>query len=819
MALTRQFSACSNKARPSRPKNHWKILIFAALLVLPIAIATPVCAQLQQPFVFSSAGAVASRNDQTGDLAAVAGSPYTTAGTTLTLDVQGRYLFAPGTNSIHMYAITNSATGAYQEVANSPFASPNTNQPLFIAVEPTGNFIAVVNRASQGPGAASVETFTISPTAVAGPALIPVPGSATELDSTPVGVGEPPSNKEFFIFMGPNPDSQNTTIQNGSEFQALSINSQTGLITGLETGNASDERGLSFALDPQGRYYVLGTRDNLLEVGNIQVIGITGEISGSDNLALPQFNYPEAFYIDATGSFLYATISDLANPTVVNIYSVNLQNAQLTETTSSPLPGATAAPPYYPDPTGSFNYGFGSDANTAIAYSVDPLTGYFLETADSPFTIPQIAGALTFSVPPGGQGISGPSALLSASSLSFGSLQTGTISSPPQTITLTNNGGEALSVNSVSLSGADPSQFLETDTCQAPTILQPAKFCSINITFAPTNTGSQQASLIISDNAPGSPQSVTLTGAGVAPPPPEAAVTINPNPVNFPAITQGTTGSPVVITVTNSGNASLSIASVVIGGNNVSDFTTTNSCSASPYAPNAQCTITVTFAPLAAGQRTETITLTDNAPDSPQVINVSGNANPAVFAGPAPNGSTSQTVAAGETAQFNLQLTPGVGYSGTIGFSCGGAPAGAACTVPSSVQVSAGNSAPFTVSVTTTGAAAALPFENAPPWTRSPGSRIIATPTAAMIWFLFFLWIRKRKSFARLRRVMSAGALCCAAAFALLGAGCGGGGYSAPPPPAPTPQGTTTITVTQSGTSLSGQPLQLPPIQLTLTVN
>src|SRR5208282_5252771 len=111
----------------------------------------------------------------------------------------------------------------------------------------------------------------------------------------------------------------------------------------------------------------------------------------------------------------------------------------------------------------------------------------------------------------GQQGISGPSASLSATSLSFGSLQTG-ISSMPQTITLTSNGGEALSVTSISLGGSDPSQFTESDTCQSPAVLQPTKFCSISITFAPTNTDSQQATLTISDNAPSSPQSVQLSG-------------------------------------------------------------------------------------------------------------------------------------------------------------------------------------------------------------------------------------------------------------------------------------------------------------------
>lgn len=129
-----------------------------------------------------------------------------------------------------------------------------------------------------------------------------------------------------------------------------------------------------------------------------------------------------------------------------------------------------------------------TDANTALAYTVDPATGYFIPTANSPFSIPQIAGAFTFSIPPGQQGISGPSVSVSATRLSFGTIQTGS-SSMPQMVTVTSNGGQALRLNSISLSGTDPTQFIESDTCQAPSVLQPNKFCSVSVTFAPKASG------------------------------------------------------------------------------------------------------------------------------------------------------------------------------------------------------------------------------------------------------------------------------------------------------------------------------------------
>ncbi len=940
MAQERDFSVLSCKIPRSPRKYYWKALIilslfFATNLYLPSAFA-----QLQQPLVFSSAGAVAARNDQTGALTPVRGSPFTAVNQPLTIDVQGRFLFAITTNGIRMFQISDSTTGAYQEVAHSPFASASTNQPAFIAVEPTGQFIAVVNRVGQNPGDGMVETFQIAPTAPGGPALIPVAGSPVELDSTAIGFGQPPDNQHFLLFLGANPQSSNLLIQQGSEFQGLAIDPQTGLITGYQQDAAVSERGDSFAMDPQGRFYVTGTQDALLEFGTVEIFGIGGQ-NLSGNIQLPEFNYPVGLWIDSTGTFLYVATSDLDNPVVVNIYSVNLQTGALTANASSPLPGFTSVPPYYPDPTGSFNFGFGADQNTAIAYTVDPQTGYFVPTANSPFTIPQIAGSLTFSIPPGQQGISGPSVSLSATSLSFGSIQTGS-PSMPQTVTLTSNGGQALSVDSISLGGANPDQFQEMDTCQTPAVLQPTKFCSISITFLPTAIGPQQATLSITDNASGSPQSVTLSGSGAAPPPPTPAITVTPNPISFPSTVQGATSSPITVGVTNSGNATLHISSATLAGNNPGDFAMTNGCSG-PYAANAGCSIALTFAPLAAGQRSAIISITDDAPNSPQsiqiggmatsapstspavsfsstsvsfaaitqgttigpqnvtvtssggaalhissvvlgganggdfsmtngctatayavnatctigisfaplatgaraaavtltddatnspqVINLGGFANPALTLGAAPSGSTSAAVSAGQTAQFNLQIAPGAGFTGIVSLAYSGAPVGATIQGPSTLQISNGSVTPFMVTVTTSGGGSGiLPFSNIPRLTPFPALRVLPGTTAGILLLLLLAFRlgagRKFNSYPRrfaLGRAIGTMVLFLVMGVMFCAAGCGGGSSAITTPPPPpqivTPAGVSNIVIAPAAKSINGQTLQLQPIQLTLTVN
>jgi hypothetical protein len=100
------------------------------------------------------------------------------------------------------------------------------------------------------------------------------------------------------------------------------------------------------------------------------------------------------------------------------------------------------------------------------------------------------------------------------------------------------------------------------------------------------------------------------------------AVTLSPTSLNFGTQTVGATASQT-ITVTNSGTAALSISSVQLGGTNSTDFTETNNCISS-VAPNATCTITVTFDPAATGSRTALLSITDNATGSPQTVALSG---------------------------------------------------------------------------------------------------------------------------------------------------------------------------------------------------
>src|SRR5579862_504505 len=101
-----------------------------------------------------------------------------------------------------------------------------------------------------------------------------------------------------------------------------------------------------------------------------------------------------------------------------------------------------------------------------------------------------------------------PVAILTPTSLDFGSQLVNTPSSPAKTITLKNNGNLALNITSITSSG----DFAETNTCGAS--LPAGMSCTISVTFTPTATGARTGTITVTDNANGSPRTVPLTGTG-----------------------------------------------------------------------------------------------------------------------------------------------------------------------------------------------------------------------------------------------------------------------------------------------------------------
>ena len=215
-----------------------------------------------------------------------------------------------------------------------------------------------------------------------------------------------------------------------------------------------------------------------------------------------------------------------------------------------------------------------------------------------------------------GAGITAPTASLSASLLSFGGVSSGTQSASQQ-VTLTNVGQALLSITSINVIGSGASSFALSNNCG--TSLPGGTTCTLTVQFDPTQSGPQSASVTLTDNASGSPQSIALTGTGLTPP----TATLSASALNFGNMTIGTSSAAQQITLTNSGQSTLSITGINGTGTAASSFPIANNCGTS-LAGGASCTMQVQFEPLAVGALTAGITITDSAADSPQTIALSG---------------------------------------------------------------------------------------------------------------------------------------------------------------------------------------------------
>ncbi len=637
-----------------------------------------------------------------------------------------------------------------------------------------------VGASGTGTSTFTLDTFQIDATT---PALVPI--QSLPFNATYVAAAADPADHGIVIFANqPSPNGASPTAL----LFAISFDPSTGLATVPAAGLSIGNNARSMAISPASGYLALGYGDTMgaFAVYQISSTNFGMALVGNVNLGLEDggygnFSFPDSLLLSPGGNLLYVQgppsgFDGSTGPPYL-VFDPTTSNAISTP----PIPLAQSNFLLgVADPQAPFTYTGNSGPTYGVSvYQVNLSTGTSSQPAaiSTPFFPQLYVVPLFVTVQQGGEGIQAPTLGANPGSLTFASTTAGQASTP-QNIVLKSLGAEAVTLSSIQIAGTNDADFSEIDNCIASPVLPTNHTCTIAVTYAPGVAGTSQAALVITDNAAGSPQAITLSGTAVAPPPAAPAVTLSPSTaLTFPGTpTQGTTTAPQVVTLTNSGGAPLQILSAVLSGFNAADFSiSADTCSGS-IAPNANCTISVVFSPQASGIRTTTLSITNNAANSPQTISVTGTAIPAANVSPVIGGSTTATITAGQTAQFNLQASPGTGFTGTLSFSCSGAPFGATCTVPASVSVTNGAAVPFTVSVSTLAAsqtaAAAFCKSQFPP--------VILGPKPILI-FLFVLlallaidFHRKHSRFLFVRRV--AASVSITALLFLNAIGCGSAG-------------------------------------------
>jgi hypothetical protein len=368
-----------------------------------------------------------------------------------------------------------------------------------------------------------------------------------------------------------------------------------------------------------------------------------------------------------------------------------------------------------------------------------------------------------------GSGIPSPTVTVTPSSSSITAAQALMV-----TVEVDAASGGPTPTGSVILAGGGYTSAAETLSSGSATIDVPANSLAIGTdTLTATYTPDSSSSSTY-DSSTGT-SSVTVTTPTVTAP----TVTLSPASLTFASETDGTTSAAQTVTLTNSGTAALTITSIAASG----DFSQTNTCGAS-VAAGANCTISVTFTPTAAGARTGTVTITDNAGNSPQTVSLSGGGE-AISISTASTGITISSVGGSGTA--TIQLSSVNGFTGTVNLTCAvtylgqGTPTSPpTCSLsPAQAQVTGSSPVSSTLTIATTSASASVMRER----------ELNGTKLALAAMFFFGLLPRRRYR----KKLLSA--LCLVALFSVVGGGaigCSGssGGSNAGTPP--TGQATTT---------------------------
>jgi Bacterial Ig-like domain (group 3)/FG-GAP-like repeat/Abnormal spindle-like microcephaly-assoc'd, ASPM-SPD-2-Hydin len=337
--------------------------------------------------------------------------------------------------------------------------------------------------------------------------------------------------------------------------------------------------------------------------GNAPRIVATGDFNnaGAPDLAVACSQGNINVFLNNGGSY----ITDAGNPNPAQVNQpVTFMSTVAPALQGSPAPTGTVT--FYNGTTllGSGNVSAAGQASYTVTsgFASGSYTIYANYSGDSNYN-PNSAPSLTEVVN------SLPNVVLSPTSLTFATQLTGT-SSPAQNVTLMNTGGGTLAISSITTTG----NFSQMNNCGSS--VQAGGTCTIAVTFTPKGTGARSGVMSVTDNAAGSPQSVSLSGVGTV-------VTVSPSGLSFGNQTVGTTSQPQVVTVTNHGVTSITVSAVKISGGNPTDFAETNTCG-STLSGGSSCTVSVTFKPKVTGPLSSNLAIFDTGGGSPQLVPLSG---------------------------------------------------------------------------------------------------------------------------------------------------------------------------------------------------
>jgi beta-propeller repeat-containing protein/HYDIN/CFA65/VesB family protein/centrosomal CEP192-like protein len=453
-------------------------------------------------------------------------------------------------------------------------------------------------------------------------------------------------------------------------------------------GGSQADFGQAVALDTSGNPRVVGSTSssNFPAVAGAFQGNIGGVAGNAFVVEIQPADSPALALAPSKLNFGNQTVSVTSTPSTVNVINAG----------SAPLQITAITPPSSDFTETNQCVGTVSPGGTC------PINVQFTPTATGSvtdrFTIADNAAGSPHTFTVTGAGVTAATAVTVApTSLSFGNQAIGSVSAV-QTVTITNTGTATLVISTISASG----DFKETNNCGAlNNALNVGQSCSVSVTFAPTATGLRSGTLSISDNATGSPQSVALSGNGLA------QFSLSANPATVSTVI-GSTSATFKVSASAPSNFTGSISLACSTG---------ATCTFNPTSIFTGQSSTLTVSGLSASTPSpDTFTVTGTSGSQVASLNLTVLLQTfTLSASPALN-----TIVPGASANYTVLATPVYGFNQQIKLGCSNLPAGAGCSFSSSSPTLSGSSsASIALTITTTkGASSWRLWPGGPPSTR-----------------------------------------------------------------------------------------------------
>ena len=541
-----------------------------------------------------------------------------------------------GQTKSESFTISNTGTApltiSQLSVTGSAFSASGLTLPTTIAAGGTATFSALFAPTTAGSLTGSVSITSNAPNS---PNAVALSGTGT---AATVTLSASPANLSFTGINVGSSSSQNVTITNNGN-TSVTVSQVTvsakdftasGMANGLALG-AGQSAVMHVAFSPTASESVTGNITVSSSQGSSAVVTVTG---GGVQPALT--------VTPASASFGNVTVGSPSTQTIQlsNSGTGTLSITQVSATGSGFSTSSLALPiTLNAGQVSSFTVQFAPAAAGAVTGGVAVVSN----APNSPATIPL-----------SGTGVAAQTPVLSFSStsLGFGNVNTG--SSSTLTETLTNTGNANVQISSISESGAG----FALSGVSTPITLTPNQTTTFSVVFSPSAAGTDSGTVTVNSNATGSPTTIALSGTAA-----QAGLSVSPTSYNFGSIVDGQTKSES-FTISNTGTAPLTISQLSATG---SAFSTSGLTLPTTIAAGGTATFSALFAPTTAGSLTGSVSITSNAPNSPNAVALSGTGTAATVTLSASPANLSFTgINVGSSSSQNVTITNNGNASATI---------------------------------------------------------------------------------------------------------------------------------------------------------